>query len=164
MTSAVAITLCILLLLAAWSDVRGRVLPNWLAGLILLTAIAGGLFTQDWAALGYGLAHAAVALAVGFGLFAIGWIGGGDAKTYAALAASIPISSALSLMLWVAIAMFAVAFPWIIISRMRRRALEGTPEELKGEDRYAKIPLGVAIAAGGMAQIWTSCQACAAAF
>lgn len=153
MEQAIALVLSALLLLAAWIDFRERRLPNWLAGLILSVGIVGTIMTMGFAALGWTMLHAVIALVIGFALFALGVIGGGDAKTYAALAASFPLGKALSLLAFTSVAMFAIAVPWIIAARIRRRRMKSTGQEISETD-FAKIPLGIAIAAGGLAMLW----------
>ena len=141
-----------LLAIAAWLDARSRKLPNWLAGAILLVGIIQIAFLGDWANIGWHFAHGGIALVIGMILFAIGWVGGGDAKTYAALAVSFPLAHALPLLGTVSIAMLILAVFWIAVHRWkRRRAGQSKP---KSKDDFAKIPLGVAIAAGGIIQLW----------
>ncbi|MEP3049776.1 MAG: prepilin peptidase [Erythrobacter sp.] len=158
-----SILLTVLLLMAAWFDVKYRRLPNWLAGLILVLGIAWAFFGGGPMGLGSNLLHGAIALTIGFGLFAVGWIGGGDAKTYAALAANFPMPLALSLIALVSIAMLVIALIWLPVSRLRRRARKNNEDQAapeqgnqdrEADDNFAKIPLGIAIAAGGIALIW----------
>ena len=81
-------------------------------------------------------------------LFAAGLFGGGDAKFYAGMAAYFPLSAGFSLLLYVAIAGGILALGWIV----GRRMLGGKFAEPKGA--YAKLPYGVAIAAGGLSLVW----------
>lgn len=146
-----------LLVVVATMDVFKRVLPNWGAIAILVVAVAATVMADGVWALPSHLGHFALSLVVGFGLFAIGWIGGGDAKTYAALAAAVPITSGHILLAYTAIAMFIVAAVWITVARVRRMRLSAE-ERREAKDKgelFAKIPLGVAIAAGGLGYIWT---------
>ncbi|GMN01853.1 prepilin peptidase [Erythrobacter sp. MTPC3] len=142
-----------LLLVAAWLDVSKRLLPNWLALILFLVGIGGALLGSTMEGAGLNLLHSGIALAVGFGLFAIGWIGGGDAKTYAALAASFPLAQGFSLLGLVALCMGVISFFWIVIARWRRRRkrAEGT---LPKDQQFAKVPVGLAIAAGGITMFW----------
>lgn len=140
-------------LLLAWgaaSDIRSRILPNWLAALLLafglvFAAMSGGLETLGWHA-----AHSAVALVVGMGLFAAGVFGGGDAKFYTGMAAFFPLSMGLKLLLFVAISGGVLALGWIIARRI-------APTKMgKDEGSFGKLPYGVAIATGGIALAWTA--------
>ncbi len=153
MEQSIAFVLSALLVLAACIDLKYRKLPNWLAGMILLVGIIGGAATFSAAGLGWSMVHAAIALVAGFGLFAIGMVGGGDAKTYAALAGNFTLGQGLSLLAYTSAAMFVIAVPWIIAARIRRRSRKAAGKEIT-EDDFAKVPLGVAIAAGGLAMLW----------
>ncbi|QUL38130.1 prepilin peptidase [Erythrobacter sp. JK5] len=155
MNAIIAGVLCGLLVLAAWLDGRYRLLPNWLAVLILCCGVAT-IFTGSHAAPWWSHpGHAGIALVIGFALFARGWLGGGDAKTYAALALSFPMSQAFGLLAATSIAMLAIGTVWIAVSRIRRRraAASGPTEAVGARGDFAKIPLGVAIAAGGIAMV-----------
>jgi prepilin peptidase CpaA len=75
------------LLLAAVTDVRRRVVPNWVTvGLLFSGLLARGLSAGP-AAAAWGLAGAAVALLLLLYPFARSWIGGGDVKLLAACGA-----------------------------------------------------------------------------
>lgn len=149
--SAIPVLLiCVLLVWAAWNDIRHRVLPNWTALAILAVALIGVVANSGFEALGPHLGHFGLALAAGFGLFAIRWIGGGDAKTYAALSAAVPLSQGLSLLAYVCVAMVIVSIAWIAKNRIDRRRARNAQEGAL-QVKFAKIPLGVAIAAGGIA-------------
>lgn len=153
MEQAFALVLSALLLLAAWIDFRQRRLPNWLAGLILFLGISGTITVAGIAALSWSIAHALLALLIGFALFAMRLIGGGDAKTYAALAANFPLAKALTLLAFTSAAMFVIAVPWILVARIRRRRIKERGGQLSDSD-FAKIPLGISIAVGGLLSIW----------
>lgn len=142
--------ICVLLVWAAWSDIRHRVLPNWTALAILVAALIGVVANSGFDALGSHLGHFALALVIGFGLFAIRWIGGGDAKTYAALAAAVPLSQGFTLLIYTCFAMILVSLIWISKHRFARRRADSGTQDLS-QMKFAKIPLGVAIAAGGIA-------------
>lgn len=127
----------------AWSDIARRRLPNVatavLGGAGLLAAFAAG----GSASLGAALVHAFAALVVGFGLFTLNLAGSGDAKYYAAVAAWFP-SGRLVLLGWISLAAFVVALAWLVWQRLASRKPES------GGD-FAKVPFGVAIAAGSVA-------------
>ena len=152
-----AFLICVLLAFAAWSDIRRRVLPNWTALAILVVALIGVAAGPGFGALPSHLVHFGLALLVGFALFAIKWIGGGDAKTYAALAMAVPISQSQLLLLYLCVAMLVVSLIWIVKSRISRLRERGKKSK-DPSSRYAKIPVGVAIAAAGIAflvpEVW----------
>jgi len=135
---------CLLLAAAgAASDVKGRRIPNWVC--LLLAAAALGL---AWAVAGqsgllWGVAHAAVALAIGVALFAGGIVGGGDAKFYSAAALAVPLQSGLTLLGWTSAAGLVLLVVIVVGNRLFARVRKSIKELRKME-----VPYGVAIAAG----------------
>lgn len=134
------ILLAVLLLMAAWTDIRSRTISNELNAAIALLAVA------FWWVLGEPLwpdiaLRIGIALAI-FGLFAVLFMlrmmGGGDVKMIAALALWLPFP-ALVVMLTV-MALSGGAITVGILIRQRWRPNAERPE----------IPYGVAIAIGGL--------------
>nr|WP_298930179.1 prepilin peptidase [uncultured Erythrobacter sp.] len=145
-----AVLISLLLVWAAWKDIRHRILPNSAAVAILIVALGSTALSEGFGALLPNIAHFAAALLAGIVLFAIRWIGAGDAKVYAALAAAVPVQNGLSLLAYVAAAMFVTVICWFGFSRIRRaRQSSAAPS---GD--FAKVPLGLAIAIGGIAFLW----------
>jgi len=143
-----SLTLLVLIsLVAAYFDIRFRLLPNWLciialvAGLLISFA-GGGLGAMGWSAL-----HALIAFIIGAGLFALGWVGGGDVKYYAAIAAWFELGQGLLLLTLVAFAGFLLAIAWFYF-RHRIADLAGDDRERRAELR--KMPYGVAISLGAV--------------
>lgn len=132
--------LCILLLVAAWGDIRTRTIPNWLTGGIAVSAPlwwwATGLPLWPAAAIQLGVALGA------FALFAIAWrigaMGGGDLKLIAALALWFAPLLLLRMLVVMALAGGALTILMLVLHRVRGAA--GRPE----------IPYGVAIAFAGL--------------
>ena len=144
---------CICALAAAGSyfDLRYRRLPNWLCGVALVGGIGLGLATGGWTDVATSLLHALIALAIAIGLFALGGIGAGDAKYYAALAAWFPLRDAPLLIAAVSLAGLALVLAWAaarLPAARRRRAAE--------DGDFAKLPYGVAIAAGAVAAFFVA--------
>lgn len=138
-------------LLLAWgaaSDIKSRILPNWLAALLLAFGLVYAGATGGLEALGWHAAHSAIVLVIGMALFAAGLFGGGDAKFYAGMAAFFPISMGLELLLYVTILGGLLALSWILA----RRIAPGKSANAKGN--FTKLPYGVAIAAGGIVLAW----------
>jgi prepilin peptidase CpaA len=134
------IALAIALVLAAISDIRHRIIANWLNG-----AIAAGAPVFWWASgmalwpdvviqLGLFLAVFAVFAA----LFAGGLLGGGDVKLLSALALWFTPASFLNLLLIMAFVGGLVAVGFVV------RRFVFKPKE------PGKLPYGVAITAGGL--------------
>lgn len=140
-----------ILLLAAYFDVRFRRLPNWLTLVTMLIGL-GHLyaFSGSFEQVGSGLLHAVIALVVGMLLFRAAMVGGGDAKYYAAVAAGIPLTGGVKLLVLTAVSgLFAVVL-WFIV----RRSL-GKTVTAGDKNDFAKFPLGVAISLGSLAY-WTT--------
>jgi prepilin peptidase CpaA len=74
-------------LLAAATDLRARIVPNWLVA----SGLCAGVLLQAWTLGAPGLGRALLGAAVGFGVFLpfylLGGMGGGDVKLMAALGA-----------------------------------------------------------------------------
>ena len=133
------ILLAVLLLMAAWTDIKTRTISNELNATIALLAIV------FWFVIGEPLPDIAlrVGVAVGVfalfaGLFMLRMMGGGDVKMIAALALWLPIN-ALFVMLTV-MALAGGVITVVLLIRQRWRPNAGRPE----------IPYGVAIAIGGL--------------
>lgn len=133
--------LAILLIVAAFTDLRERKIANWLNATIALSAPlfwwASGLSLWPGVAMQLGVALAAFVILAG--LFALKAMGGGDVKLLTALALWVPPMAFLKLVVIMAIAggVLTIIFGgWHIIRRRK--------------DKIA-IPYGVAIA---FAAIW----------
>ena len=85
----------------------------------------------------WGLAHGALALAIGAALFHFRIIGGGDAKFYAAVASGIPLVRGFELLWWTCIG-GAVLLLVLMLPRLVRR-------ETLVDGKGATVPFGVAI-------------------
>lgn len=130
---------------AGWTDITRRSIANRLVFACLVAGLALAIWTGGIEALGWHVAHMAVALVIGMILFAIGAIGGGDGKYYAAVAAYFPLQQGLHLGVAIALAgglLLVVWFAWRQATKARR-----TPGE---EGHFARLPYGVAIGAGAV--------------
>ena len=144
--AAVLVALGVLVAISAWSDVRTRLLPNWLA---LLTAGIGlalaAYLAPDLAAFGWHVAHAAIAFLIGIVLFSLGLWGGGDGKFYAAIAGWFALSEFFLLIF----AISAVGLVLVLAGAVRRK---GKLFRKNG----TSVPYGVAIGLGGwLAMAWS---------
>jgi prepilin peptidase CpaA len=137
-----------IVVIAAWTDVRERRIPNWLCAVNLGLGLGFSGLAAGWPGTGSAFAHVAAALAVTMGLFAAGAIGAGDAKFYASMAAWLPIGDGLLLLSLVALAGLALLVLFVAIrlrGRSRRPRDSGSP--------FSKLPYGVAIGLGGLAAV-----------
>jgi prepilin peptidase CpaA len=132
--------LAVLLLVAAWGDIRTRTISNLLNGAIALAAplwwYAEGL--SLWPGVAGQLALAAGVFVIFAALFAAGAMGGGDVKLLTALALWFPAMPLMRLLVVMAIAGGAVTIVMLIVHRVQKA--EGRPE----------IPYGVAISIAGL--------------
>src|SRR5690349_8968867 len=74
------------LTVAAYGDIRRRLIPNELAAVIAILGLARMIIAGEPSTALWTLLAGAVVLLIGFLCFARGWIGGGDAKLLAAVA------------------------------------------------------------------------------
>ena len=132
--------LAIALLFAAFTDLRARVIENWLTLAIALAAPlfwwASGLSVWPGMALQLGLGLAVFSALAG--LFALGAMGGGDVKLLSALALWLPWQPFLKLVVLMALiggVLTILAASWHRIARRPGRV---------------QVPYGVAIAAAGL--------------
>ena len=129
-----------LLLVACWTDLKAREIPNGLNLGIALLAIpfwwASGLALWPDVALQIGVALLVFgAFAVAFGL---GMMGGGDVKLIGALALWLPWQGVLSLLV-----IMSLAGGVLTLAMVARKRLQKSEAQLE-------IPYGVAIAFGGI--------------
>jgi Flp pilus assembly protein protease CpaA len=92
----------VLAIVAAACDLRKREIPNWIPGLLIVSAIvatAVGYSHVTWSGLACG---ALLGLAVTLPIYLLGGLGGGDVKLVAALGAVLGPGSLLSTLFWVA--------------------------------------------------------------
>ncbi len=125
--------------LAAVTDILQRRIPNWQVGVALVIACALSWSVGGFAALGWGILHACIALAIGAALFYFGMIGGGDAKFYAAVAAAVPIMRGFELLWWTCIGGFVLLLVLMLPRLLARQKLK---------DSGVTVPFGVAIFVG----------------
>jgi len=147
-----AVLLAAIAAVAAWTDVRERRIPNWLCAVNVLAGLGFVWFaTGDWRLAALAGVHTIVALAIGFALSVAGAIGAGDAKFYASMAAWFPITQ----WLWLFVSVALAGFVLLVLFVVWRRVF-GRPPHGSGEERFARLPYGVAIGAGGLAALLLS--------
>lgn len=136
------VILAALLVAAAATDIRNRVIPNRLNLAVALLAmpwwLASGLQGTDIA---WQVGIAAIVLAAFAGCFALGMMGGGDVKLLAALALWLPLGGLVQMLMWMALAGGALTAAMWAAHRLRR------------SPRVLEIPYGVAIAAASLLSV-----------
>jgi len=132
--------LALLLLTAAATDLRARIIGNWLnlciAALAPVYWWATGL--SLWPDIAIQLLLAACVFALFAFMFAMGWMGGGDVKLLAAISLWLPLVSMLQLL--VAMSLLGGLLTLAFMAFHRLRKAPANPE----------IPYGVAIACAGL--------------
>lgn len=156
-------TALLIALLAAYTDLRSRRIPDWLTlgavgvALALQAVVAGpaGLEAAVWGIVAVGLPAA--------GLFALRAMGGGDVKLLAACGALLGPSAGIELLLVTALAGGGLALVTVLSGRAwkvtagnlsllfrhwRARGLTPCPAVSLGRSRGFAVPYGVAVACG----------------
>lgn len=140
LSAALLAVLAALLIRAAVTDIRARIISNPLNAAIALLAPlywwSAGLAPWPDMAVQIGLSLAVLALFAA--LFAAGMMGGGDVKLLAALALWFPAGALLWLLMLMALIGGVVTLVTLVAHRARRRS------------GRAEIPYGVAIALAGL--------------
>jgi prepilin peptidase CpaA len=138
----------LLLLYAAWHDVKTMTIPNWVSIVLALAfvpaAVAAGLSVQ---AIGWHLAFGAGVLLACAALFYLGVFGGGDAKVIAAASLWTGLAGVSSFVLGMALAGGALAGALIMFRRLKLTATKDWAKRLLSPEEGA--PYAVAIAVGG---------------
>lgn len=134
--------LVLLLLVAAATDLRGRVIANALNLAIALLAPAYWWATGMalWPDMAMQVALGAGVFAIFAAFFALGWMGGGDVKLLAALALWLPAFLVLKLIVLMSVIGGVLTIAYVAIHRLRKL---GRPQ----------IPYGVAISAAALCVI-----------
>jgi prepilin peptidase CpaA len=132
--------LALLLLIAAVTDLKARIIANRLNLAIALLAPAywwaGGL--SPWPDMALQAALGVAVFAVFAGLFAMGWMGGGDVKLLGALALWLPLVPLMRMLF--AMSLLGGVLTLIVVAVHRLRRVKTSPE----------VPYGVAIASAGL--------------
>jgi prepilin peptidase CpaA len=160
-----SVLLVVVLVVASWTDVTARRIPNWLT----VSGIVAGLGVRAWvglAPLGSGALGLAVACFLALPFFATGVVGGGDAKLLMAVGAFMgPADIA-----WASLVIAVVGGLVALIEAARRRVLVPTlascgllivswvtlgrrgrgPARMMLAGERLTVPYGVAIAAGSL--------------
>ncbi len=123
MPSAIKIILCVLVSIAAVTDIRSRRIPNWLVlpGLGLGLALNALLF--GWAGAKVSVSGAGLAFGIYVAFYLLHAMGAGDVKLMAAIGAIAGLKAWLLIFFFTAIAGGVVAFALLLIKGRFRRTL-----------------------------------------
>jgi len=102
------------LVVATFTDVRSRRIPNWLVAPFLLAGIAVSGWLHGWPGAGQSLAGAGLGLLVYGALFFMGGMGAGDVKLCAAIGAWIGPWQLLISLIFTGLAGGAMALTWAL--------------------------------------------------
>lgn len=132
--------LATLLLIAAITDWRSRLINNWLTGTIAITAPLYWWATWNglWPEVAIQIGMALVIFAVFAAFFALGAMGGGDVKLLTALALWLPLFAMIKLLFIMSIIGGVLTVLMLAIHKWQRAL--GKPE----------IPYGIAISLAGL--------------
>lgn len=142
----------VLMLVAAWTDLAGYRIPNWIpAALLALWPVAAFLLGMSWVQIGFSLLTFVVVLAIGMALWAPGWIGGGDAKLIAAAALWFGWPDVVNFMVWFALAGGVLSLVLVVLRKAVPAFSPGAAWLARGPlADGAPAPYAVAIAAGAL--------------
>jgi prepilin peptidase CpaA len=132
--------LAAMLLVACWSDLRTRTIPNGLNLAIALLAIPfwWSIGLPLWPDVAIQIGVALIVFAFFAGAFALGAMGGGDVKLVAAIALWLPWLAVIALLVIMSIAGGLLTLAMALRHKLARA------------DGKLEIPYGVAIAFGGL--------------
>ena len=150
-------TLCVslflvLMLTAAWTDLAGFRIPNWIPGvLIAVWPLAAWSMGLGWSEAGFAVLTFVIVLALAVGLWVPGFVGGGDAKLIAAAALWFAWPGVLAFILWSVVAGGVLAVALLVLRRMAP-ALPLNPDWVAKSPlaEGAPAPYAVALAAGAL--------------
>ncbi|MEZ5937211.1 MAG: prepilin peptidase [Hyphomonadaceae bacterium] len=147
--SLFALVFPVMLLIAAWCDLRSMLIPNWISIVLALAffpaaALAGLSLNQ----IGVHLAVGACVLLVCATLFYIGVFGGGDAKLISAASLWTGLAAGANFAMATALAGGGLALVLIVLRRLNVQSEAGWAKRLLNPAEGA--PYAVAIAIGGL--------------
>lgn len=142
----------VLMLYAAYSDLRSYTLPNFISILLVAGIVIIGIFLQpSLSVVGWHIGVAALMFAIGFGMFAAGMVGGGDVKVIAALGLWMGPGSILSFFMVMALLGGVLALLLLLFRNVKIPETWLQNGSIRGlYDKGEGIPYGVAIAAAAL--------------
>jgi prepilin peptidase CpaA len=155
--------LAAVVLLAAWTDLRRREIPNWLTlgGMLAGLALHGWL--RGWEGLKFSAAGLGLAALIFIPLFIMRWLGGGDVKLMGAVGALAGAQNLFVIFVLDAILGGAVALVLVIVRGRLLRTLRNIPRMFRferdseleaGGEKSMGLPRAVTIAAATLLVLW----------
>jgi len=129
------------LVVATFTDVRSRRIPNWLVAPFLLAGIAVAGWFHGWHGVGSSLAGAGLGLLIYGVLFWMGGMGAGDVKLCAAIGAWIGPGQLLISLIFTGLAGGAMALAWALIGGFVRDLFLHTGDILFGSKERGEVVL-----------------------
>lgn len=164
MLMIVIFQLCVLLL-AAWSDVASRIIPNRYCVALALSGLVEQALSGSAAHVGLALVIAAILFTPLVVLHGYRIVGGGDVKLLTAIAIGLPPLGVASLLYATALIGGVLALAHLAMRRLPRPVIAGASSTVLRRVytaerwriiRHAPLPYGVAIACGGVWAVLTS--------
>ncbi|MBI5280042.1 MAG: prepilin peptidase [Candidatus Solibacter usitatus] len=162
---AIQAALAALVLVAAFTDLRKREIPNWLT----LGGVAAGLALNPWISGWAGLKSAALGLGLAalvfVPIFIMRWLGGGDVKLMAAIGALAGPSNMMVIFVLDAIFGGVVALAAILLRGRLKKTLRNVTHMFRserdaeleaGNEKSMGMPRAVTIAAATLLVLWAS--------
>jgi prepilin peptidase CpaA len=129
------------LVVATFTDVRSRRIPNWLVAPFLVAGIGVSGWLHGWQGVELSLAGAAVGLLIYGILFWMGGMGAGDVKLCAAIGAWIGPGQLLISLIFTGLAGGAMALTWALWGRFLKELFLHTGDLVFGSKERGEVTL-----------------------
>jgi prepilin peptidase CpaA len=155
--------LAAVVLLAAWTDLRRREIPNWLTLGGMLAGLALHGWPRGWEGLKFSGAGLGLAALIFIPLFIMRWLGGGDVKLMGAVGALAGAQNLFVIFVLDAILGGAAALVLVIVRGRLLRTLRNIPRMFRferdseleaGGEKSMGLPRAVTIAAATLLVLW----------
>lgn len=155
--------LAAVVLLAAWTDLRRREIPNWLTLGAMIAGLALHSWLGGWQGVKFSAAGLGLAALIFVPLFLMRWLGGGDVKLMGAVGALAGARNLFLIFVLDAILGGIVALVLVIVRGRLLRTLRNIPRMFRlerdseleaGGEKSMGLPRAVTIAAATLLVLW----------